>query len=197
MRRAYYTDGCVEWAVRNLPLYDTSVRAENVVFPFTVEKETVIVSGTRAPDPQFFYVRTNDRVRAGYPVEFPNEYLGIKDGKTQRLLMVEEKIELTTWLAARDESLRSDMKTILALGVSLWVVDSEVHVDSKTGTIREGDTRVNSSVSAWEFCKEGEQVPTLPDVVAVTAQRQYWTPDNGARVRFHRDLLPGSAYKQI
>jgi hypothetical protein len=195
-RTAHYTDGRVQWSISNLPLYDTSVRPENVVFPFTTERETTVVSGTKPPAPHFVYVRTNDTPSVGYPLEFPNEYLGIKDGKMQKLLMVEEKGELTTWLVARDESLRGDMK-LLAFGMTLWALDVEVHVDPKTGTIREGETQVNSSISGWEFCKEGEPVPTLPEEVAVTSQKQYWAPYKGARVRLLCNLLPGNFYKQI
>jgi hypothetical protein len=195
-RAGHYTDGRVLWEIRNLPLYDTSVRAENVVFPFTLESETRVVSGTKAPTPQFVYVRTNDRLCVGYPLTFPNEYLGIKDGETQKLLMVEEKGELTTWLVARDESLIGDMK-LLALGVSLWAVDVEVYVDPKTGTVREGETQVNSSISNWEFCKDEETVPTLPAELAVLSQKQNWAPYNGAKVHLLRNLLPGNFYKQI
>ncbi|MBT9331851.1 hypothetical protein [Paracidobacterium acidisoli] len=197
-RIGYYTDGCVQWRVKNLPLYDASVRPTDVVFPFTTETETAMVSGTKVPTPQFQYVRTNDRLRIGFPLEFPNAYLGRKkDTGKQKLLMVEEKVELTTWLAARDESLRSDMKTIVPLGMALWEVDVEVHVDTKTGTIREHDTKVNSSIGGWEFCRDGEPMPTLPAEIAVLAQRQYWVPDHGTRVRFHQNLLPGNFYKEI
>lgn len=197
-RLATYTDGAVQWTIKNLPMFDSSMRADNGVFPFTKDTETVVVAGREKRADQFFYLRTNDTPRVGFPLQFPTEYVGKADeARPQKLLAMEDKISLTTWLAVRDESLRSDMKTILALGVALWEVDVEIFIDAKKGTIREGETRVDSAVGEWEFCEDDETVPSLPAEAAVWAQKQYWIPDHGAKVRFHQNLLPGDFYRRI
>ena len=193
-----YTDGAVQWTIKNLPMFDSSMRADNVAFPFTRDTETVVVAGRAGRAEQFCYLRTNDTPRVGFPLQFPTEYVGKADeARPQKLLAMEDKISLTTWLAVRDESMTSDMKTILALGVALWEVDVEIFIDAKKGTIREGETRVDSAVGEWEFCEDDETVPSLPAETAVWAQKQYWIPDHGAKVRFHQNLLPGDFYRRI
>jgi hypothetical protein len=197
-RLGSYTDGAVQLTINDLPMFDSSMRADNVAFPFTKDTETVVVAGRAGRAEQFCYLRTNDRPRIGFPLQFPTEYVGKADEKRpQKLLAMADKISLTTWLAVRDESLTSDMKKILALGVALWEVDVEIFIDSKTGTIREAETTVDSVVGEWEFCKEDETVPTLAAEPAVWAQKQYWIPDHGAKARFHQQLLPGDFYRRI